>query len=135
MHPVHFHSVKEKLMKLPKARKIIRSRRVSIARYDYCLAEYKQAIFDAIEHAAADYPCINTKFNFELPVSDEPLSKMSGDLSEESSDDLQILDVLKLSELPVQYLKSDIFQLQEELELLKKIVSIVDTELAKLSSE
>ena len=56
---------KDKLMKLSKARKIIRSRRVSISRYENCLAEYKQSIFDAIENAAADYPCINYKFNFE----------------------------------------------------------------------
>ena len=125
---------KDKLMKLSKARKIIRSRRVSISRYENCLAEYKQAIFDAIENAAADYPCINYKFNFELPIDDEPLNELS-DLSE-MSDDLHsdmMLDVLPLSELPIQYLKSDIYQLQEELQLLNKIILIVDSELEKLS--
>ena len=124
-------------MKLSKARKIIRSRRVSFSRYENCLAEYKQAIFDAIENAAADYPCINYKFNFELPIDDEPLNDLS-DLSEisEMSDDLHsdmMLDVLPLSELPIQYLKSDIYQLQEELQLLNKIILIVDSELEKLS--
>ena len=116
-------------MKLPKAKKIIRSRRVSIARYEYCLVEYKKAIYDAIEQAAADYPCINDKFNIEIPVSDEPL------LSDELSENLpvKITDALPLSELPVQYLKSDIYQLQEELKLLNKILLIVDTELEKLS--
>ena len=86
--------------------------------------------YDAIEQAAADYPCINDKFNFEIPVSDEPL------LSDEFLENLpvKITDVLPLSELPVQYLKSDIYRLQEELELLNKILIIVDTELEKLSN-
>jgi len=117
-------------MKLSKARKIIRSRRVSISRYENCLSEYKQAIYDAIENAAADYPCINYKFNFEVQLDDEPLNDLT-----EITDDLHsdmMLDVLPLSELPIQYLKSDIYQLQEELELLNKIISIVDTELEKL---
>jgi len=121
---------KDKLMKLSKARKIIRSRRVSISRYENCLSEYKQAIYDAIENAAADYPCINYKFNFEVPIDDEPLNDLS-----EITDDLHsdmMLDGLPLSALPIQYLKSDIYQLQEELELLNKIISIVDIELEKL---
>ena len=122
---------KDKLMKLSKARKIIRSRRVSISQYENCLAEYKQGIFDAIENAAADYPCINYKFNFELPIDDVSLNDFSK-ISDDWHSDM-MLDVLPLSELPIQYLKSDIYQLQEELKLLNKIILIVDTELEKLS--
>ena len=118
-------------MKLSKARKIIRSRRVSISQYENCLAEYKQGIFDAIENAAADYPCINYKFNFELPIDDVSLNDFSK-ISDDWHSDM-MLDVLPLSELPIQYLKSDIYQLQEELKLLNKIILIVDTELEKLS--